>query len=286
AGIFDLDAALASGRAAGQGDAVAAPLPASVGPTLHFADGDARAAEAWVDFQNDVTAGDVQIAARENFRSVEHLKRYTTLGMASDQGKTSNVTGIHMLSNLLGKAPQAIGTTKFRPPFDPVTIGGFAGRAVGDNLMPLAYTPTHASAVAAGARMENYGSWLRAAFFPRAGEDEHMAVSREVLAVRGGVGLFDASPLGKIEVKGPDAAEFLQRVYVNGVRNLKVGRCRYGLMLSEHGIVYDDGVFAKIAEGHYLVGTTSGHAAAIADMLQEWLQCEWTDLRVLVENVT
>lgn len=286
AGIFDLDIAVASGRAAGQGDDVQTPFPAAVGPTLHFADGDTRAGTAWVDFQNDVTAGDMQIAARENFRSVEHLKRYTTLGMASDQGKTSNVTGIQILSNLLGKPPQAIGTTKFRPPFDPVTIGGFAGRAIGENLMPLAHAAAHASAVAAGAKMENYGSWLRPAYFPRAGEDEHAAVAREVLSVRGQVGLFDASPLGKIEVKGPDAAEFLQRVYVNGVRNLKVGRCRYGLMLSEHGIIYDDGVFAKIAEDHYLVGTTSGHAAPIADMLQEWLQCEWTDLQVLVENVT
>ena len=287
AGIFDLDAAIASGRAAGQGDdAPSPPAPIAVGPTLHFASGDARASMAWVDYQNDVTAGDVQLAARENFRSVEHLKRYTTLGMASDQGKTSNVNGIAILANLIGKQPQAIGTTKFRPPFDPVTIGGFAGRAVGDNLMPLATPAAHLSAVGAGGKMENYGAWLRAAFFPRTGEDEHAAVAREVLAVRRGVGLFDASPLGKIEVKGPDAAEFLQRVYVNGVRNLKVGRCRYGLMLSEHGIVYDDGVFARIAEDHFLVGTTSGHAAAITDILQEWLQCEWVDLKVLVENVT
>src|SRR3546814_8748842 len=156
--------------------------------------------------------------------------------------------------------------------------------------MSLGHASGHASAVAAGARMENDGLWLRPAYFPRAGEDEHAAVAREVLALRGQVGLFDASPLGKIEVKGPDAAEFLQRVYVNGVRNLKVGRCRYGLMLSEHGIVYDDGVFAKIAEDHFLVGTTSGHAAAISDMLQEWLQCEWrseehpSELQTLMRN--
>jgi sarcosine oxidase subunit alpha len=286
AGIFDLDAAIASGRGAARGHDVQPHSPAPVGPTLHFADGDGRAAKAWVDFQNDVTAGDVQLAARENFRSVEHLKRYTTLGMASDQGKTSNVTGIQILSRLIGKPPEAIGTTKFRPPFDPVTIGAFAAHAVGDNLMPLARTAAHAAAMKVGAKMENYGTWLRAAYFPRDGEDEHAAVAREVLAVRRGVGLFDASPLGKIEVKGPDAAEFLQRVYVNGVRNLKVGRCRYGLMLSEHGIVYDDGVFARIAEDHFLVGTTSGHAAAITDILQEWLQCEWVDLKVLVENVT
>ena len=147
----------------------------------------------------------MQLAARENFRSVEHLKRYTTLGMASDQGKTSNVSGIQILSTLIGKAPPLIGTTKFRPPFDPVTIGGFAGRAVGENFMPLAHTAAHSAAVAAGARLENYGSWFRAAYFPRPGEDEDAAVAREVRAVRNGVGVFDASPLGKIEVKGPDA---------------------------------------------------------------------------------
>ncbi|KRB85564.1 hypothetical protein ASE00_01850 [Sphingomonas sp. Root710] len=286
AGIFDRDAAIESGRAAGRGEAVSAPAAEDVGPTYHFPDGDQRAAKAWVDYQNDVTAGDVQLAARENFRSVEHLKRYTTLGMASDQGKTSNVTGIHILSKLIGKQPQAIGTTKFRPPFDPVTIGGFAGQVTGDDLAPLSHAAAEASALAAGARMENYGSWLRAAYFPRANEDEHAAVAREVHAVRQGVGLFDASPLGKIEVKGPDAAEFLQRVYVNDVRKLKPGRCRYGLMISEHGIVYDDGVFARIAEDHFLVGTTSGHATAVSDILQEWLQCEWVDLKVLVENVT
>lgn len=286
AGIFDLDSAIASGAAAGRGAEAPAAVPVPVGPTRHFADGDGRAAETWVDFQNDVTASDVQLAARENFRSVEHLKRYTTLGMASDQGKTSNVTGIAILSELIGKPAQGIGTTKFRPPFDPVTIGGFAGRAVGDNLMPLSRTASHASAEAAGGCMEPYGTWSRAGYFPRGEEGEQEAVAREVLAVRGAVGLFDASPLGKIEVKGPDAAEFLQRIYVNGVRNLKVGRCRYGLMLSEHGIVYDDGVFARLGSDHFLVGTTSGHAAAIADMLQEWLQCEWTDLKVLVENVT
>lgn len=286
AGIFNLNIAIASGRAAGQGEEVHGCSQTAVGPTRHFADGEPQAARAWVDFQNDVTAGDVQIAARENFRSVEHLKRYTTLGMASDQGKTSNVTGIQILSNLIGKPPAAIGTTKFRPPFDPVTIGGFAGRAVGVNLMPVAHAAAHASAVEAGAVMENYGTWLRAAYFAKAGEGEHESVAREVLAVRNDVGLFDASPLGKIEVKGPDAAEFLQRVYVNGVRNLKVGRCRYGLMLTEHGIVYDDGVFAKIDEDHFIVGTTSGHASAITDILHEWLQCEWIDLKVLVENVT
>ncbi len=286
AGVFDLAAAVTSARAAVRGDTFALPQPGAVGPTPRLPDGGVAARTAWVDFQNDVTVADIQLASRENFRSVEHLKRYTTLGMASDQGKTSNVAGIHILSDLLKKPAQAIGTTKFRPPFDPVTIGAFAGRAVGQDLAPLAHPASHEAQIALGAKMENYGAWLRAAYFPRAGESEEQAIAREVLAVRAGVGLFDASTLGKIEVKGPDAAEFLQRIYVNGVRNLKVGNCRYGLMLSEHGIVYDDGVFARIGENHFLVGTTSGHAAAIADTLNEWLQCEWRDLRVLVENVT
>lgn len=286
AGVLDLDASVAATRAAVRGEAVDLPVPAKVGPTHRFTDGEAGARTAWLDFQNDVTVGDVQLASRENFRSVEHLKRYTTLGMASDQGKTSNIAGIHVLSDLLSKPAPAIGTTKFRPPFDPVTIGAFAGSSVGENLMPLAHTASHAAQLALGARMEPYGGWLRPAYLPRPGEREGQAIEREVQAVRGSVGLFDASPLGKIEVKGPDAAEFLQRMYVNNARTLKIGQCRYGLMLNEHGIVYDDGVFARLAENHFLVGTTSGHAAAIAETFQEWLQCEWPHLRVLVENVT
>jgi len=286
AGEFDLAVAITAARTAAAGAQTTALQTVAVGPTRPFRDGDATGRTAWVDFQNDVTIADIQLAARENFRSVEHLKRYTTLGMASDQGKTSNVAGIHALSHLLDKPAQAIGTTKFRPPFDPVTIGAFAGRAVGEDLMPLSHTVSHAAQLALGAQMEAYGAWLRAACFLRGGETEQEAIRREVLAVRRGVGLFDASTLGKIEVKGPDAAEFLQRIYVNGVRNLQPGNCRYGLMLSEHGIVYDDGVFARIGENHFLVGTTSGHAAAIADTLNEWLQCEWRNLRVMVENVT
>jgi sarcosine oxidase subunit alpha len=286
AGVLDISAAVAGARSAAHGAKPGAPETIAVGPTREFVDGDIAAQNAWLDFQNDVTVADVQLASRENFRSVEHLKRYTTLGMASDQGKTSNIPGIRVLSHLLGKPAQAIGTTKFRPPYDPVAIGGFAGRAVGEDLMPLASVSAHAAHVRAGATMEPYGGWLRAAYYKSAGETEAMAIEREVLAVRNSVGLFEASPLGKIEVKGPDAAEFLQRMYVNGVRSLKVGRCRYGLMLSEHGIVYDDGVFARIGENHFLIGTTSGHAAPIAESFDEWLQCEWPELRVLIENIT
>lgn len=286
AGVFDPAVAIVAARAAARGEPMVTPACVPVGPTRRFTDGDANASTAWLDFQNDVTVGDVQLAARENFRSVEHLKRYTTLGMASDQGKTSNITGIHTLSALIDKPAPEIGTTKFRPPFDPVTIGAFAARAVGKNLMPIAQTPSHTAQVALGAVMEPYGGFERAAYFPHGGESEHQAIDREVRAVRTSVGLFDASTLGKIEVKGPDAAEFLQRMYVGGVRTLKVGQCRYGLMLNEHGVVYDDGVYARIGESHYLVGTTSGHASAIAETFQEWLQCEWPHLRVVVENVT
>ena len=282
AGLFDPDIAIAAARAA----ETSMPHALRVGPSLVYADGDAQSARAWLDFQNDVTVADVQLAARENFRSIEHVKRYTTLGMASDQGKTANVAGIRVLAGLLDKAPQAVGTTKFRPPFDPVTIGAFAGRMVGNDLMPAACPAAHAAQVALGACIEHYGHWQRPACFPLAGEDEQAAIAREVRSVRTQVGLSDASPLGKIEVRGPDAAAFLDRMYVNGIKNLKVGHCRYAVMLSEQGIVYDDGVIARMADDLFLVGTTSGHAAAIAETLQEWLQCEWVDLRVLTVEVT
>lgn len=243
-------------------------------------------AQAWVDFQNDVTAGDIALAARENFRSVEHLKRYTTLGMASDQGKTSNVNGIGILGDLLGKPIEAIGTTKFRPPYDPTPFGVFAGHRVGDGLRPRRHLALHDWHVAHGAALDEYGGWMRPAAYPRPGESESYAVHREVLAVRNGVGIFEASPLGKIEVKGPDAAAFLDRMYVNRISTLKPGRCRYAIMLGENGTVFDDGVVTRLADDHFLVGTTSGHAAAVTEAFREWLRCEWTTMRVLVEDVT
>jgi sarcosine oxidase subunit alpha len=286
AGIRDLAEAVRHARAIAQGERVVATSRDGEGPVLRLGDGDPAAHHAWVDFQNDVTAGDVQLAARENYRSVEHLKRYTTLGMASDQGKTANVNAIAILSGLLDRPAPAIGTTRFRPPFDPVSIGAFAGHMRGDALMPVLRLAAHDRHVALGAHVEEYGRWLRASAYPRTGESEAEAIVREVHAVRGGVGLFDASPLGKIEVRGPDAATFLDRMYVNRIATLKPGHCRYALMLNEHGIVYDDGIVARIAEDHFLVGTTSSHAAAIAEMFQEWLQCEWPELRVLTANVT
>lgn len=267
--------------------AAAGDIDLAIRPLWHVArDGADPSPGAWVDFQNDVTAGDVALAHREAFRSVEHLKRYTTLGMASDQGKTSNVNGLAIMGTLLGKAPAEVGTTRFRPPYDPSTMGAYAGHRRGTLLRPAARLPAHAAHAALGAVFEDYGQWQRPAFYPRGGEGEAAAVAREAAAVRNSAGLFDASPLGKIEVKGPDAATFLDRIHVGTISTLKPGRCRYGLMLNEHGILFDDGVVARIADDHFLVGTTSGHAAAVQAAFEEWLQCEWTDLAVACQNVT
>ncbi len=242
--------------------------------------------KAWIDFQNDVTASDVKLAIRENFQSVEHVKRYTTLGMASDQGKTSNVNGIGVMESVLEKPMAQVGTTKFRPPYDPTTIGAFAGRRVGDNFGPLRALAAEQEHKEAGAKFDDYGGWSRPVCYLQGSESEDEAVQREAKAVRQGVGMFDASPLGKIEVFGPDAAKFLDRMYANTMSTLKAGQCRYGIMLDENGIVFDDGVLGCLKEDHFLVGTTSGKATAIAEQFEEWLQCEWTDLDVVTDNVT
>jgi sarcosine oxidase subunit alpha len=244
------------------------------------------AAYSWVDFASDVTEGDVGLAVRENFAAVEHLKRYTTTGMMADQGKTSNVNAIGIIGALTGREPAAVGTTKFRPPFNPVSFGAIAGQNVGIGYQPLRRLPTDAVQRAAGAQFEDYGGWDRPVCIPRAGEDEHAAVLREVASVRNDVGIIDYSPLGKILVRGPDAAQLLQRMYVNNMKTLKPGCCRYGIMLGEDGIVLDDGVLTRWDEQTWQVGTTSGHAERIVDWLEEWLQCEWVDLDVVVEPVT
>jgi len=240
----------------------------------------------WIDFQYDVTASDIQLAARENFVSVEHVKRYTTNGMSIDQGKTSNVNGLGVLAQTIGRPVPEVGTTRFRPPYHPVNVGAYAGVELGELFEPYQQLPAHAMHEALGAAFEDYGSWKRPACYPRSGEDEQAAIAREAAAVRSSVGLLDYSPLGKIEIHGSDARDFLNRIYLNNIETLKVGGARYGLMLDEAGIVIDDGIVICLAEDHFLMHTTSGGATSIHQHLEEWLQCEWLDLEVIVNNGT
>jgi len=258
-------------------------------PGVFWIDPDERVSkleDAFVDFQNDVTAADLALAVREGFQSIEHVKRYTTLGMAVDQGKTSGMNGPAIVARCLEVSPDRVGRTKLRPPFEPVTIAAFAGSDVGEGLDPTRRMPAHRIHEQSDAQLEEYGGWIRPAFYRKTGKLESEIIIDEAQRVRKTGGIFDASPLGKLEVSGPDAAEFLNRVYVNRMKTLPVGRCRYGLMLDEFGTIIDDGVLARMSKDHYLVGTTSGNAQRIHDHLEEWLQCEWPDLRVFVENVT
>ncbi len=243
-------------------------------------------ARQWIDFSHDVTTADVELAVRENYVSVEHLKRYTTVGMATDQGKTSNLNALELLADLTGQAVSDVGATTARPPFTPITLGAVAGGASGELYAPARLMPGYSWHVANGASFEDYGAWKRPAYYPRGTEDRERAMHREVLAVRNGVGLFEGSPLGKIEVRGPDAAEFLNRMYINNVLSLRHGQVRYGIMLNENGIVIDDGVFARLADEHYLISTTSAGAERITAWLEEWHQCEWPDLRMVLLPVT
>ena len=243
-------------------------------------------AKQLVDFQNDVTAADIALAAREGFQSVEHVKRYTTAGMGTDQGKTSNVNALALLSRAVGRAIAETGTTTFRPPYTPVAFGALAGAGRGALADPVRVTPIHGWHVAAGAIFEDVGQWKRARHYPLPGEDMERAVRRECLAVRDAVGIFDASTLGKIELRGPDAAELLDRVYINDWKSLAIGRCRYGLMCREDGMVFDDGVTTRLGPDHYYMTTTTGNAARVLDWLEEWLQTEWPELRVYCTSVT
>ncbi len=243
-------------------------------------------ARQWVDYQNDVTSKDVGLAVQENYVSVEHLKRYTTLGMATDQGKTSNLNGLALLADQLGKPVPAVGTTTFRPPFTPVSFAGIAGSRRGAMLTPLRLLSAHGEHVRAGAVFEDYGGWSRPAFYPKGEERREAAIAREVLAVRHGVALFDGSPLGKIEVGGRDAATFLDRLYYHRLSDLKVGRVRYVFLLTEHGKLYDDGVVARLAEDRFLLSPSSSHAAGVHAMVEEWRQTGWPELEVVASNVT
>lgn len=241
--------------------------------------------KAFVDYANDVTKADIALAARENYVSVEHLKRYTTLGMGPDQGKTSNVNGLVLLGEATARAPGAVGTTRFRPPYTPVSFGALVGARTGERFRPRKQLPAHCWHAGRGAAFEDYG-WQRPDAYPRFGESIMEAARREAAAVRQGAGLFDASPIGKIEVRGTDAARFLDFIYVQTMSTLKVGRIRYGLMLDENGVVIDDGVAIRLADDHFLLHPTSAAADRIATWLDEWLQCEFPAWQVTIVNVT
>lgn len=242
--------------------------------------------KTWLDFQNDVKVSDVQLAAREGYESVEHTKRYTTLGMATDQGKLSNINGLATLANALDADIPTVGTTTFRPPYTPISMGAIGGEARGEVFQPLRKTPMHDWHTSNGADWEPVGHWRRPYAFVRSGESTHDAVMREVINTRQALGLLDASTLGKLIVKGPDAGKFLDMLYTNMMSNLKPGRCRYGLMCSENGFLIDDGVVARLDDDTYLCHTTTGGAERIHGHMEEWLQTEWWDWQVYVANVT
>ncbi len=299
-GVFSAAAARGDGESAGARAArdagltvdivIGEPQPAQSSGTAAAGDlpqpGGAPPAKAFVDWQNDVTSRDLLLAAREGFRSIEHVKRYTTTGMATDQGKTSNLNALAIVARQLGKSIPEVGLTTFRMPYTPVTFGSFAGYTRGELFDPIRTTPIHDWAARQGAVFEDVGLWKRARYFPRNGESMHAAVARECQAVRSGCGLFDASTLGKIEVVGKDAVTFMNRLYVNGWTNLAVGRCRYGILLRDDGFIYDDGVVARIAEDRFHVTTTTGGAARVLAMMEDYLQTEWTDLSVWLTSTS
>ncbi|MEM7376694.1 MAG: sarcosine oxidase subunit alpha family protein [Pseudomonadota bacterium] len=249
--------------------------PVGEGPKKHFHE-----------FQNDATAADLLLAQREGFESIEHTKRYTTTGMATDQGKTSNVNAIGIVAESRGVPVPSIGVTTFRPPYTPLTFGAVVGQNRRHLFHMVRKTPMHAWSEAQGAVFEDVGDWKRARYYPRGGEDMDAAVRRECKAVREGVGLFDASTLGKIDLQGPDTAWLLEMLYTNAWQGLAVGKCRYGLMLNEHGMVFDDGVTSRLGEHHYHMTTTTGGAARVMGWIEEWLQTEWPDKRVYATSVT
>ena len=245
-----------------------------------------RAPKQFVDFQADVTAADILIAVREGYESVEHVKRYTTLGMGTDQGKLGNVNGIGILAQHLGAEPGSIGTTTFRPVYTPVAYGAVSGGERGDLFDPVRKTSIHEWHVESGALFENVGQWKRPWYYPRPGESMEEAVNRECVATRTSAAVLDASTLGKIEIQGPDANVFLNRVYTNPFLKVGLGRCRYGFMLDENGMLLDDGVTARLSENSYLMHTTTGGAAHVMAWLEVWLQTEWPELKVYMTSVT
>jgi sarcosine oxidase subunit alpha len=295
-GSFGLGACLAAGHSAGAAAAGDCGFAGSTGSAPRATDESASASPVWqvgksrgkafVDFQNDVTVSDVKLAVREGFRVPEHLKRYTTLGMATDQGKTGNLNGAAVLASATGRYIGAVGTTTFRPPFTPVAIGAFAGHHRGSDFRPARLAPSHGWAKEKGAVFVETGPWLRALYYPRSGEAAQDAVNREVATVRGQVGICDVSTLGKIDVQGRDAGTFLDRVYANTFSTLPVGKARYGLMLREDGFVLDDGTTARLAEDHYFMTTTTVNAVKVMQHLEFCQQVLWPELDVQTVSVT
>ncbi len=240
----------------------------------------------FVDFQNDVSVSDIEIALREGYRSIEHVKRYTTLGMATDQGRTSNLNGLQLVSNIENKIVPEVGHTTFRPPFTPITIGTIVGREVGMEYMPTRKTPMHEWHEKNNAVFVDAGAWKRPRYYKQGSENLFEASKREAKNVRENVGICDVTTLGKIDIKGPDAAEFLNRVYTNAWMKLPVGKARYGLMLREDGIVMDDGTTTRISENHYHMTTTTAQAANVLSHLEYYLQIVWPELNVNVVSTT
>jgi methylglutamate dehydrogenase subunit C len=258
--------------------------PVSIKPLWYVHSGKGR---AWIDFQNDVTVKDIKLAHQENFTSVEHLKRYTTLGMATDQGKTGNVIGLAVMAELTGRSIPETGTTVYRPPYTPVAMGTLAGRSRGKEFKPFRLTPSHTWATEQGAIFVEVGMWLRTQWLPRNGETHwRQPVDREVLSTRKSVGICDVTTLGKIDIQGMDAGAFLDKVYANTFSTLAVGKCRYGLMLREDGIVFDDGTTARMGEHEYVMTTTTANAVTVFRHLEFVRQCLYPDMDVQLISTT
>jgi sarcosine oxidase subunit alpha len=293
-GEFDLVRAIDDGTSAGRsavaGASPGARRPAPKGTFSGEPPSPVRPpmsrAKCFVDLQNDVTVRDIAIAAREGYTLAEHLKRYTTLGMGTDQGKTSNLAGMALLAEHLHVPVAEAGTTTFRPPYTPVTLGALAGHARGAHVEPTRRTAMHAWHAEHGARFVNAGLWKRPHSYPRRGESEDDAADREARNVRANVGVVDVSTLGKIELQGRDVAEFANRIYINRFDTLAVNRCRYGVMLREDGIVRDDGTLSRLDDGHYLMTTTTANAVAIMQYVERLLQVDWPELDVCATSVT
>jgi sarcosine oxidase, subunit alpha len=286
-----LSAGVAAAQAAGFGDGKVPAIPAADSvieePTQTLWEVPCQGRKKrFHDFQNDSAISDLEVASREGMLSVEHTKRYTATGMGTDQGKTSNVNGLAIMSRIQDKDIPAVGTTTFRPPYTPVTFGAITGQNRCELFQQERGTAMHPWHVENGAVFEDVGDWKRPWFFAKPGEDMHAAVQRECKATRDSIGVVDASTLGKIDIQGPDAVKLLEMVYTNAWEKLGVGRCRYGVMLNEHGMIFDDGVTTRLGENHFHMTTTTGGAARVMSWLEEWLQTEWPDMKVYCTSVT